>query len=112
MKKLLTFIVVSCKNKWWKGLVFILSPTLLFAAFTKENKKCKDDVREFIISQNWRYFIISPLVALLVWIAAVFEFTGFIIIGGLYSISRINEIFYAFINDATSEVDPDFRTAL
>ncbi len=105
IKKIIKFIIASCEVKWWMGLLFLISPTFLIAAFLKKNKKSKEEVRLLIIKQNWRYFIATPVVALLVWIISGIEFSWPVVfVGGYYAVSRINEIFYAFVNDATSHL--------
>lgn len=86
-------------------LFFLSSLTLLFAAYSKSKKETKDDVSKFIIRRNLQYFVIAPFLAFFVWVFATYNISKWIVaIGGLYAFSRVNEIFIAFIKDATSHL--------
>lgn len=68
-------------------------------------KENKSDVREFIIKKNWQYFYFAPLLAIVVGGLVKNNISnGFIVLAGFYAFSRVNEIFYAFIKDATSHL--------
>jgi voltage-gated potassium channel len=96
----------------WKfivdSLIFVLSPTRCLAAFLK-SKKPKDEVRDFIIKLNWGYLIITLIVAFFVGIIGQCKTDNELIIFiialcGYYALSRVNEVFIAFIQDATSHL--------
>lgn len=87
------------------ALFFCLSPSLLTASYSKSKKHSKDAVRDFIISKNWQYFIFAPILAVVVGVSSLLEMAHWIIaIGGLYAFSRVNEVFIAFVKDATSHL--------
>jgi voltage-gated potassium channel len=86
-------------------LFYAVSPSLLAASYSKSKKKTKDEVRNFIIARNRQYFIIAPLLAIAVGVSAVFDISQwFVVIGVIYAFSRVNEIFIAFVKDATSHL--------
>ncbi|NTW53532.1 MAG: two pore domain potassium channel family protein [Chlorobaculum sp.] len=87
------------------ALFFAISPTLLVASYSKSKKKTKDEVRNFIIARNWNYFIIAPFLAIAMWLVTLFHVSQWlVVIGGIYAFSRVNEIFIAFVKDATSHL--------
>ncbi len=88
-------------------LFFVVSPSLLAASYLKSKKKTPEEVRDFIIATNLQYFIIAPLLAIVVGVGAIFDIIliqWLVAIGGLYAFSRVNEIFIAFVKDATSHL--------
>ena len=89
-----------------KGIAcFILSPTRLIASIVKGRKE-GEEAGNFIVKWNTYYWIFSIIIGVL---GAILSFMTnmrkwysitFGILLWLIPISRINEIFYAFINDA------------
>jgi voltage-gated potassium channel len=106
------------KNFWnWKELLlFVLSPTRCLAALLKDKKKTKDEVKDLIITLNWLYFCMAPIVAIVVEIIGECKTDqGLFLIGfaGYYAFSRVNEIFIAFIKDAKSHLkEPNHSSSL
>jgi voltage-gated potassium channel len=102
------FVVKSYRKDKKSILFFLLSPTFFIAAFTKDKKETKEDVRKFLIRRNWQYFCIAPLLALTIYAIRLIAGCGIaqwlITLGGLYAFSRVNEIFIAFVKDATSHL--------
>lgn len=86
-------------------LFFLFSPSLLAASYSKSKKQTKDEVRDFIIAKNWHYFLFAPVLVLIVGVSSLFGISHWLVaIGGLYAFSRVNEIYIAFVKDATSHL--------
>lgn len=110
--KLIEHIKSEYKKDWKSILFFLCSPSLLAASYSKSQKKSTDDVRAFIISKNWQYFIFAPVLVFIVGLASLYEVTYWLVaIGGLYALSRVNEIFIAFVKDATSHLRKEEHTS-
>lgn len=103
--KLLEHIKSEYQKDWKSVLFFLCSPSLLAASYSKSQKDSKDDVRDFIISRNLQYFIAAPALVFVVGLASTYEMSHWLVAaGGLYAFSRVNEIFIAFVKDATSHL--------
>lgn len=106
--RIIEFLRARFKEEGYKAIVHILSPTMLYAAFCKSLVADEpEQLRELIISRNWQYFLITiSFLVLSVFLGSdlsVFESLIFAPIF-LYALSRINEIFVAFIKDASSHL--------
>jgi voltage-gated potassium channel len=108
------FFMHELKRNVVKTIAYcILSPTLVFAKY-KKSKVSHDPerVRLLLISFNWRYFCGTLLLVPLVCLLGRTSCAGAIMIPVFaYSLSRVNEIFIAFIEDASSHLRPRPRSS-
>ncbi len=102
---LINHIKAECRKDKLSALFFTVSPSYLAASYLKAKKDTKDEVRDFIIARNWQYFIVASLLAFAVSVSAIFDISKWLVaIGGMYAFSRVNEIFIAFVKDASSHL--------
>ena len=95
----------------WK---WIVSPTLFLSDTFKRNAHNPKMRGLRIIFLNKTYLGISIGLALLIWISQYREYPPFLIrciliISPIFSFSRCNEIFFAFIKDAFDKLNPAYR---
>lgn len=79
---------------------------MLHASYSKSKIiECPDQVRELLITRNKQYFFITTALVVIVCLFGSNELTAYILFPiFIYALSRINEIFIAFTNDASSHL--------
>lgn len=115
--KFIDFLKYRSSSSKWYFLLFLLSLTLMMADFRKYRAGDDKDRKASIIKRdNIKRLIVSIGCVLILWIADNFDLlmrfptiaTISLAFLGYYSISRCNEVFYAFIKDATGHLKPGY----
>lgn len=109
IKEFWSYVCNECKEDKRFVFYFLISPTLILASYSKfKVKENKDKVRDLIKCRNSLYLLITVLLASILWILENSvdknNLKWLAITGSYYAFSRVNEIFFAFVNDAHSHL--------
>ena len=103
---IINFLKGKFQEQGYRACTYLLSPTMLHASYSKSKiSECPDQVKDLLIKRNKQYFIITIALVFVIYLFSFTEFTTYVLFPTfLYALSRINEIFIAFTNDASSHL--------